>query len=167
MSTSVIDQHLRLATRDVALKRFRAIVNSLHSLAKGIEQRSGVSNGELFVLQMIQSTPTQMTVGDLALKSHASRPAVSMIVRRLERDGLIERSESAEAPRRKTFVITDAGARVCDRSPESPTKRVIQAMERLDDGALDELALGLLALARELEVDLVDPPLLFEPRRRH
>ena len=74
----------------------------------------GVSPEQVSLLVTIKYTPG-IGVGELAARERVSAPAMSNHVDRLERDGLVERTPSADDRRRVGLTLTDEGQRVLRR----------------------------------------------------
>ncbi len=156
----------RLARRDEALRSFRALVDALGTSARRIEKKAGVTNAQLFLLQVLSATGRPVTITELTTMARSGQSAISLLVRRLERAGYVVREADAEDGRVRTVAITPAGMKVARRGPVPPTTRLLQAIDRLGDEDLERLALGLRALADELGIEARHPPFLFEHRAR-
>jgi len=74
----------------------------------------GVSPEQVSLLVAIKYAPG-IGVRDLAARERVSAPAMSKHVDRLERDGLVTRTPSAEDRRRVGVALTDEGQRVLRR----------------------------------------------------
>jgi DNA-binding MarR family transcriptional regulator len=74
----------------------------------------GVSPEQVSLLVTIKYAPG-IGVGELAARERVSAPAMSNHVDRLERDGLVERTPSADDRRRVGLTLTDEGQRVLRR----------------------------------------------------
>jgi len=74
----------------------------------------GVSPEQVSLLVTVKYAPG-IGVGELATRERVSAPAMSNHVDRLERDGLVERTPSADDRRRVGLTLTDEGQRVLRR----------------------------------------------------
>jgi DNA-binding MarR family transcriptional regulator len=74
----------------------------------------GVSPEQVSLLVTVKYAPG-IGVGELAARERVSAPAMSNHVDRLERDGLVERTPSADDRRRVGLTLTDEGQRVLRR----------------------------------------------------
>jgi DNA-binding MarR family transcriptional regulator len=96
----------------------------------------GVSPEQVSLLVTIKYAPG-IGVGELAARERVSPPAMSNHVDRLERDGLVERTPSAEDRRRVGLTLTDEGQRVLRRVR---SRRTAWLASRLRGLTPDELA---------------------------
>src|SRR5213080_5458624 len=115
------------------------------------EKIAGVSPHQVGLLGSIKYTPG-VTVGELAAKERVSTAAMSKRVSRLERDGLVARTQSEADRRRVGLTLTEEGQRTLRRVR---SRRTAWLASRLAALAPDELsAVGAAAepLARLLEL---------------
>jgi DNA-binding MarR family transcriptional regulator len=153
------------AARLEALEHIRAIVAFLTESARAVEQRTGVTNAQLFLLQALAARDGQ-SIGELAAFGLTGQSTVSIVVGRLEQNGHVVRTES-EVDRRRTIVkLTPSGRRLLKRAPVPPTRRLMSAMEKLSPAQRHQLARSLRGLREALGLDPSEPPLLFEKRGR-
>jgi DNA-binding MarR family transcriptional regulator len=96
----------------------------------------GVSPEQVSLLVTIKYAPG-IGVGELAASERVSAPAMSNHVDRLERDGLVERTPSADDRRRVGLTLTDEGQRVLRRVR---SRRTAWLASRLRGLTPDELA---------------------------
>ena len=76
----------------------------------GLRERSGVSYFEYFVLASLSAEPDgEMRMSDLAAASAGSPSRVSHAVTRMEKNGIVERIDSAEDGRVRIARLTEAG----------------------------------------------------------
>ncbi len=145
-----------------ALRHLRAVVGELSTSARSLEKRTGVTNAQLFVLQALAAASGPMTIGELQLAVRSGQSAVSIIVGRLERAGMVTRGTADDDRRRRAVALTSKGARLAKRGPTPPMARVMDGLTELSEAELRQLAVGLKALARTLGALADDPPLMFE-----
>jgi DNA-binding MarR family transcriptional regulator len=117
-------------TSDAALaSEWRAVMTRYHHTACALDRelsaQHDLSVSEFELLQLLSEATDSCNVRmhDLADEVHLSQSALSRVITRLERDGLVERL-ACDADRRSIFVaITDAGsARYLEARP---TQRAI------------------------------------------
>jgi DNA-binding MarR family transcriptional regulator len=154
-------------TRDhaVTLERLRVLIGALTRSARSVERRTGVTNAQLFILQQLANAPG-LSINDLAARAHTRQNAVSTVVARLARDGLVKRSRSADDGRRVTLALTAAGRALVRRAPAPPTARVIAALDTLPEREIRLLARSLDALIRAMALQDEKPGMLFEDGSR-
>jgi DNA-binding MarR family transcriptional regulator len=100
------------------------------------EKIAGVSPHQVGLLVSIKYAPG-VTVGELAAEERVSTAAMSKRVSRLERDGLVTRTQSETDRRQVGLTLTDEGQRTLRRVR---SRRTAWLASRLDTLSLDELA---------------------------
>lgn len=100
------------------------------------EKIAGVSPHQVGLLVSIKYAPA-VTVGELASEERVSTAAMSMRVSRLERDGLVTRTQDEADRRRVGLTLTDEGQRVLRRVR---SRRTAWLASRLDTLSPDELS---------------------------
>lgn len=155
------DDHRRRAV----VQGLRALVADLRSSARAVETRTGLTNAQLYVLQLLAGASRPLSVGQVATIALSSPAAISTIVARLGRKGLLSRRTAASDGRRVELTLTPAGRTILRRAPVPATARLVEAVSALPPATLRTLAAGISALADELGVDVHAPAFLFEDRR--
>ena len=156
----------RVRHENNALRHLRAVVAELSASARSLEKRTGVTNAQLFVLQALAAAPGPLTIGELQLRVRSGQSAVSLLVARLERAGLVTRGTAADDRRRRAVALTAKGARIAKRGPTPPLARVMDGLADLREADLRQLAVGLEALASAIGATSDDPLPMFEGPRR-
>ncbi|PPK94254.1 DNA-binding MarR family transcriptional regulator [Kineococcus xinjiangensis] len=98
-------------------------------LDRELEAAHGLSSSEFEVLQQLHGPagPGKLRMTELGERAHLSQSALSRLVGRLERDGLVRRA-ACEADRRAVWIhITDAGRARYQEA--QPTQRAILRTE--------------------------------------
>ena len=149
------------STQTAALRGLRAIIAALSQSARATEARTGITNAQLFLLQQLQAED-ELSINDLAARARTGQSAVSIIVGRLVRRGLVRRRRSAADGRRVSVSLTAAGRTLARRAPEPPTARLLSTLGELENRDLRALARGVNALARVMGVAVEAPAMLFE-----
>ena len=144
-----------------ALQAVRGLVGALSQSARLIEQRTGVSNAQLFLLQQIAAEP-DLSVNALAARAMTHQSTASVVLSRLERRGLVQRARSADDRRSVVLRLTPAGRRLLRRAPPPATNQIVDAIARLTPAEVKMLRQGVCALGREAGFQCEEPPLLFE-----
>lgn len=147
--------------QEAVLRALRTLIAALSRSARTIEARTGVTNAQLFVLQQLQ-TEEALGINALAARARTGQSAVSIVVRRLVRRGLVSRRRSAADGRRVGVSLTIAGRALVRQAPEPPTTRMLAAVGRLDHRDLRALARGLTALVSAMGIAGETPSMLFE-----
>ncbi|HEX7020954.1 MAG TPA: MarR family winged helix-turn-helix transcriptional regulator [Gemmatimonadaceae bacterium] len=151
------------------MNTIRALVASLTQSARAIEQDTGITNAQLFVLREL-ARDEPLSINDVAARAMTRQSTASLLVERLVRAGLVRRAWAADDARRASISLTARGRRIVDRAPEPPTARVIEALQKLPGGRVKELHSGLALLLEHMGVSVEGPLPLFEspakPARR-
>ena len=100
------------------------------------EKIAGVSPHQVTLLISIKYSPG-ITVGELAAEERVSTAAMSKRVSRLERDGLVTRTQSETDRRQVGLTLSDEGQRTLRRVR---SRRTAWLATRLDTLSPDELA---------------------------
>jgi DNA-binding MarR family transcriptional regulator len=147
--------------RVAALQAIRALVASLGSSARAVEQRTGVTNAQLLLLRHI-GVADGLSVRDLAARVHIGESSVSIVVSRLVAAKLVAKRRSASDGRKAVLTLTARGQALMRNAPTPPTSQLIEAIAALNASQVQTLAAGLQALNSRLGVDADRAPLLFE-----
>src|SRR5688572_7119253 len=144
-----------------ALSCIRALVDRLYHSARSVESRTGLTNAQLAVLRNV-ARHGPLTINQTAERMRAGQSGVSMVLSRLQRAKLVERTIS-EADRRRVVVhATAAGRRVLRRSPLPPTEELLSAIDQLTPAQAEAIARGLTPLLRKLHRSVTPEHMLFE-----
>ena len=149
------------AVRSEALAMLRALIGALSSSARAVEQITGITNAQLFLLQQL-AAQGPCSLGELAALAHTQPSTVSLVIGRLQRAGFVTRVRSADDRRRAVIALTADGRRLVRRAPTAPTARLLVGMRALDGRDAKHLALGMRPLLAALGASHAAPPMLFE-----
>lgn len=145
-----------------SLNVIRSVVRALNLNTRAIEQRSGISLAQLFVLEQLSLQPAA-SLTDLAERTATHQSSVSVVVQRLVDRGLVSRTRSASDRRFVEIVITDAGREVLANAPETVQVKLLNGLGRLQDGERDRLASLLERWATAAGIDVpVETPMFLE-----
>lgn len=110
------------------------------------ERIAGVSQQQVTLLVAIKYEPG-ITVGELAAGERVSPAAMSNRVSRLERDGLVERTQSDADRRRVGLTLTDEGQRTLRRVRSRRTAWLATRLGELEPDELETIAAAVEPLA--------------------
>jgi DNA-binding MarR family transcriptional regulator len=153
------------ALRRAAVQGIRALFADLRSSARAVETRTGLTNAQLYVLQLLAGASQTLSVGQVATIALSSPAAVSTIVARLARKGLVSRRTPSHDARRVELALTPAGRAILRRAPAPATARLVEAVSTLPPAKLRTLVGCITALTDQLGIDIHSPSVLFEDRR--
>lgn len=172
MSTSrrpaaTLEQEAPSALRSQALHRVRALVSALSHSARAVEQSTGITNAQLFLLQQLASADS-LSVSDLAARARTQLSTVSIVIARLVRAGLAAKRRSADDRREAVVTLTPKGRRLVRHAPTPPTSALLRAIEMMSDREARALSTSVHALLNMLDLAPTEVTMLFEhaPTRR-
>lgn len=116
------------------------------------EKIAGVSPQQVGLLVAIKYAPG-ITVGELATSERVSTAAMSKRVSRLERDGLVARTQSESDRRRVGLTLTDDGQRTLRRVRSRRTAWLASRLSSLSPAELAAVGAAAEPLARLLELE--------------
>ncbi len=133
-----------------ALKRFRQIFGSAQHHFRRIEDQCGLSGAQLWALREVAGQPG-LRVSDLAKAMSVHLSTASNLLEKLSRRKLIRRERNDPDQRIVRLFLTEEGVQIFARAP-GPARGVLpEALNRLPDGALDDLNRSLALLLDAIE----------------
>ncbi|HWE42898.1 MAG TPA: MarR family winged helix-turn-helix transcriptional regulator [Gemmatimonadaceae bacterium] len=147
--------------KEKAFRSIRALVAALQTSARAVEERSGLTNAQLFLLRQIAGSDG-LTINDLSRRTSAAQSSVSVVVARLVRAGHVKRARVAEDGRRVTLTATARGRTTVRKAPPPATERLLAALGRISAADARSIARGIGALLPRLGAREKEAPLLFE-----
>ncbi len=112
----------------------------------------GASPEQVALLVSIKYAPG-IGIRELAARERVSPPAMTKHVDRLERDGLVERTQSEDDRRRVGIKLTDEGQRLLRRVRSRRTAWLAQRLAKLDAAELSAIEAAIGPLSRLLRED--------------
>lgn len=102
--------------------------------------RHGLSQGRFLALIVMYRTPEEpISPSQLAAKVGVTRATMTGLVDGLEKEGLVERQESAEDRRKIGIRLTDKGGKVLERMLPDYYRRIAKLMENLSPAEREEM----------------------------
>jgi DNA-binding MarR family transcriptional regulator len=139
---------MRTRTLDTlaAADRLRPVLLRIaRELRREAQAETGVSPGQIALLAAIKYEPG-ISLGDLATRERMSAPGMTRSIDRLEKAGLVTRTQSSDDRRRVGLTLTEEGQRVLRRIRSRRTAWLAQRLEQLTpadraavEGAIDSL----------------------------
>ena len=142
----LIHQNRTVAIADALRPAVFRIVRELRRESRDL----GASPEQISLLVAIKYAPG-IGVRDLAAAERVSAPALSNHVDRLERDGLVTRTPSADDRRRVGLALTDEGQRLLRRVRSRRTAWLASRLGRLSAAELAAVEAAIAPLARLLD----------------
>jgi DNA-binding MarR family transcriptional regulator len=147
-----------------AFRCIRALVAALQTSARAVEERTGLTNAQLFLLRHIAGA-NGLTINDLSQRTSAAQSSVSVVVGRLVRGDYVRRGRVATDGRRVTLTATARGRAVLRRAPVPPGERLLEALGTLSPADTRAISRGIGALLKRLDARPDRAPMLFESSR--
>ena len=143
------------------LDSIRLIVQTLRISSRAAERDVGVSAAQLFVLTKLASANKPLSVGELAEHTLTHQSSVSVVVQKLERQGLVGRSRSRDDARRVELSLTSAARAILRKAPEAAQDKILEAVAAMPAPRRKQLADLLGDLAHRIGGER-RPAMLFE-----
>jgi DNA-binding MarR family transcriptional regulator len=160
---------LQLTAPQQIVDALRRIVRALRESSRAAEVATGLGGAQLFVLQRLAEAPA-LSVNALAERTLTHQSSVSVVVSRLEEQGLLTRRRADGDGRRRELALTATGRRCLRSAPPLAQQRIFEAIAQLGDGEQHKLATLLGRLTTLMQVDGQPAPMFFDepaaPRRR-
>jgi DNA-binding MarR family transcriptional regulator len=149
--------------QDKAFRCIRALVAALQTSARAVEERTGLTNAQLFLLRQIAASDG-LTINDLSQRTSAAQSSVSVVVARPVRAGHVKRGRVIEDGRRVTLTATARGRTAVRKAPPPATERLLDALGAITASDARSISRGIGALLARLGAREEEAPLLFETR---
>ena len=151
-----------------ALDAIRRIISVLRRSSRLAESEVGIGGAQLFVLQQLATAPAR-SINELAERTYTHQSSVSVVVRRLVKQGLVERRPAPDDRRRRELRLTRAGQRLAGRAPVPAQTHLINGLRALSLSQLRTLGRLLDRVVRRMGAAGEPPAMLFTemptPRR--
>jgi DNA-binding MarR family transcriptional regulator len=147
----------------MVLDAVRRIVQTLRVSSRAAEREVGVSAAQLFVLERLLAAKGPLSVGELADRTLTHQSSVSVVVQKLERQGLLSRSRSPHDARRVELSLTPAARALLRKAPEAAQDKILNAVASMPPSSRKPLAELISDLARRVSGgEQAAPAMLFE-----
>ncbi len=120
----------------------RRLVHGTRVYSRATEKQFGLSLAQLFVLQKLSDVPA-LSLNELAERTVTHQSSVSVVVTRLVKSGLVQRTRSAVDGRSRDIALTSKGQAVLRKAPPATQQRMIAAIAAMPAPSRRQLA-GLL-----------------------
>jgi DNA-binding MarR family transcriptional regulator len=137
----------------------RRLVSSLRTSGSAASGELGMSVAQLFAIRVIGEQPG-LSMGELASRTLTTLSAVSEVVTRLVRRGLVRRDAAPDDHRRAMLTLTPAGERLARDLDQTLPERLIAALQAMTPNARLVLADALDAWVAGAGLASV-PPIMF------
>jgi DNA-binding MarR family transcriptional regulator len=143
-----------------ALDAIRRIISVLRRSSRLAENEVGIGGAQLFVLQQLATAPAR-SINELAERTYTHQSSVSVVIRRLVKQGLVERRPASDDRRRRELRLTRAGKRLVARAPVPAQIRLINGLRALSLSQLGTLVRLLDQVVHRMGAASEPPAMLF------
>jgi len=147
------------------LDHLRRIVQALRESSRASERLLGVSGAQLFVLQTLAKSRA-LSLNALAERTHTHQSTVSVVVKRLVGERLVQSRPSASDRRRLELELTPRGSSLVKRAPAAAQDRLVAGVQALGARERKSLATGLGKLVWAMQLEAQAPSMFFEDGKR-
>ncbi len=142
----------------------RKIVRSLNLESKAIQKDYGLSITQLLCLGHLQSSKNyQSTHKELMELLSLNSSTITGILSRLEKRGYIARMNNANDKRAKNIILTAAGIKLLEETPNIFHDRLAKKLEKLSDDDQEMIKRALEIIIASMQIKEVDASPLLTP----
>jgi MarR family transcriptional regulator, lower aerobic nicotinate degradation pathway regulator len=152
------------AEATLVLDHLRRIVQALRESSRASERLLGVSGAQLFVLQTLAKSRV-LSLNALAERTQTHQSTVSVVVKRLVAEQLVQSRPSASDRRRLELELTPRGSALLRRAPAAAVDRLVAGVQALSTRERATLAATLAKLSAGMRLPTRTPSMFFEERR--
>jgi MarR family transcriptional regulator, lower aerobic nicotinate degradation pathway regulator len=152
------------AEATLVLDHLRRIVQALRESSRASERLLGVSGAQLFVLQTLAKSRV-LSLNALAERTQTHQSTVSVVVKRLVAEQLVQSRPSASDRRRLELELTPRGSALLRRAPAAAVDRLVAGVQALSTRERATLAGTLAKLSAGMRLPARTPSMFFEERR--
>ncbi len=147
--------------RQAILGRIRVLVSQMHRSARAVEQKTGITNAQLYLLRQLDGVDG-LSVNDLAARARTSQSTASILAKRLFTAGLVTRAQSSTDGRSTILSLSPSGKRILKKAPPPPVQTLFDGIDALTDNEAKALAKALRPLIRKMDLESETPTVMFE-----
>ena len=145
----------------MVLDHLRRIVQALRESSRASERLLGVSGAQLFVLQTLAKSRA-LSLNALAERTQTHQSTISVVVKRLVAERLVQSRPSPSDRRRVELELTPRGSALLRRAPAAAQDRLIAGVQALSARERASLATTLAKLAAGMRLKAAPPSMFFE-----
>lgn len=138
-----------------ALVALRRILKATEASARSLARHAGLTASQLLVLRALR-TRGEMLTGELARAVDLRLATVSILVDKLQANGLVRRRRGERDRRRVWVAVTDQGVAVLDAAPDLLQETFRQRFGRLPDWEQAGVVAALLRVVSLLDAGDID-----------
>lgn len=117
----------------------RHIFKALRVSSSQFEKDIGLSAAQIFVMKKLKEEPG-LSINDLALRTTTHQSSVSVVVKKLEEQGLVSRTVSKEDSRKVVVSLTPQGLAKLGEIPRTVQETMIDSLQTMSPEKTESLA---------------------------
>ena len=142
---------MKIKLQKEVLKHFREIYIQAKSELKDNVKKTGLSGSQLWIMQQIYNF-NGISNTELAKNLTLHVSTCSILVNKLIKKGLVEKTRSSTDERKIVLTITSKGKQLMAKAPKSPEAAIPSTLKKLNIEELEELNTVLTKFARKMKV---------------
>jgi DNA-binding MarR family transcriptional regulator len=142
---------MKIKLQKEVLKHFREIYIQAKSELKDNVKKTGLSGSQLWIMQQIYNF-NGISNSELAKNLTLHVSTCSILVNKLIKKGLVEKTRSPTDERRIVLTITSKGKQLMAKAPKSPEGAIPSTLKKLNIEELEELNTVLTKFAKKMKV---------------
>ena len=139
----------------------RRIVRALELYSQDVRRSFGLTAPQLWALKTLERTGP-LTAGELATELLVQQSSLSLLIRRLERRGLVRRTRLKDDRRFVRIELTDKAIPICRAAPAPTQGRLLHGLERMPRTRLARVRQSVEDLTQAMEAEDVEARFFFE-----
>ena len=142
---------MKIKLQKEVLKHFREIYIQAKSELKDNDKKTGLSGSQLWIMQQIYNF-NGISNSELAKNLTLHVSTCSILVNKLIKKGLVEKTRSSTDERKIVLTITSKGKQLMAKAPKSPEGAIPSTLKKLNIEELEELNTVLTKFAKKMKV---------------
>ncbi len=142
---------MKIKLQKEVLKHFREIYIQAKSELKDNVKKTGLSGSQLWIMQQIYNF-NGISNSELAKNLTLHVSTCSILVNKLIKKGLVEKTRSSTDERKIVLTISSKGKQLMAKAPKSPEGAIPSALKKLSIEELEELNKVLTKFAKKMKV---------------
>jgi DNA-binding MarR family transcriptional regulator len=138
----------------------RRIVRALELYSQDVRRSFGLTGPQLWALKTLERTGP-LTAGDLATELLVQQSSLSLLIRRLERRGLVRRARLKDDRRFVRIELTEKAIPICRSAPAPTQGRLRHGLERMSRARLARIRQSVEDLTGAMEAEDVEARFFF------
>lgn len=145
-----------MAEINEVLTALRRVIRAADIHSKRLTKTAGLTSPQLLLMQAIEASTQDSTIGKLAKQISLSQATVTSIIGRLEARGLVTRERSTTDKRYVWLYLTDKGKTVLEGAPTPLQAHFVKRFEHIEDWEKSMILCGLQRLAAMMDANEID-----------